>query len=87
VWTHISHGGLELLHEMDPVIQKAPGELLGHLDGEDLAELIRLLELARHRNDDLQPAADCCIAELGGVENARQLQSSEPPARHPHPHE
>jgi hypothetical protein len=32
---------------MDPIIQLIPGELLGHLDREELAELIRLLELAR----------------------------------------
>jgi hypothetical protein len=32
---------------MDPVIQKLPVELLGHLDRTELAELIRLLEKAR----------------------------------------
>jgi hypothetical protein len=32
---------------MDPVIQTIPGELLGHLNSEELAELIRLLEMAR----------------------------------------
>ena len=47
VWTQISAAGLELLREMDPVIQRIPGELLGHLSGAELAELIRLLELAR----------------------------------------
>ena len=47
VWTQISAAGLELLREMDPVIQRIPGELLGHLRGAELAELIRLLELAR----------------------------------------
>ena len=30
-----------------------PGELLGHLDGEELAQLIRLLELARMRCGDI----------------------------------
>jgi DNA-binding MarR family transcriptional regulator len=47
VWTVIAEPGLELLRAMDPVIQKIPGDLLGHLDGAELAELIRLLELAR----------------------------------------
>jgi len=47
VWTQISAAGLNLLREMDPVIQRIPRELLGHLSGAELAELIRLLELAR----------------------------------------
>jgi DNA-binding MarR family transcriptional regulator len=47
IWTHISPAGLALLSEMDPVILKAPRELLGHLKSQELAELIRLLELAR----------------------------------------
>ena len=47
VWTQISEPGLQLLKEMDPVILKAPRELLGHLDKAELAELIRLLERAR----------------------------------------
>jgi DNA-binding MarR family transcriptional regulator len=47
VWTTISDSGLELLRKMDPVIQKLPVELLGHLDRTELAELIRLLEKAR----------------------------------------
>lgn len=47
VWTQISEAGLELLREMDPVIRQVPQELLGHLEGAELAELIRLLELAR----------------------------------------
>jgi hypothetical protein len=34
---------------MDPAIDRLPGELLGHLKGAELAELIRLLELARRR--------------------------------------
>lgn len=47
VWTRISEHGLELLRKMDPVILALPGELLGHLGGTDLVELIRILELAR----------------------------------------
>jgi len=47
VWTLISTAGLALLSDMDPVILKLPRELLGHLNRQELAELIRLLELAR----------------------------------------
>ncbi|HTW78120.1 MAG TPA: MarR family transcriptional regulator [Terracidiphilus sp.] len=47
VITHISEAGLELLRQMEPVIDRAPHELLGHLSPSDIAELIRLLELAR----------------------------------------
>jgi len=54
VWTQISEAGLDLLRDMDPVILRTPGELLGHLDGAELAELIRLLELARKPNQDPQ---------------------------------
>jgi DNA-binding MarR family transcriptional regulator len=59
VWTQISLTGLQLLAEMDPVIQKAPIELLGHLNRSELAELIRLLELARSRSDDSQAPVSC----------------------------
>jgi len=54
VWTQISEAGLALLREMDPAIQQVPSELLGHLDGAELAELIRLLELARKPSEDQQ---------------------------------
>jgi DNA-binding MarR family transcriptional regulator len=47
VWTQISEAGLELLRQMDPVIERVPRELLGHMTGAELAELTRLLELAR----------------------------------------
>ena len=47
VWTQISDAGLDLLHAMDPVIQRIPVELLGHIGGAALTELTRLLELAR----------------------------------------
>ena len=47
VITHISEAGLDLLHQMDPVIERAPQQLLGHLSPPEIAELIRLLELAR----------------------------------------
>jgi DNA-binding MarR family transcriptional regulator len=54
VCTEISETGLALLKKMDPVILRLPGELLGHLNQTELAELIRVLELARARNDESQ---------------------------------
>ena len=56
VWTQISDAGLDLLLAMDPVIQRIPGELLGHVSGAALAELIRLLELARRSCGDTREA-------------------------------
>jgi len=47
VWTQISEAGLKLLREMDPLIRRLPGQLLGHLSEAELRELIRLLEAAR----------------------------------------
>jgi DNA-binding MarR family transcriptional regulator len=47
VWTQICDAGLKLLKEMDPVIQQLPIDLIGHLSKPELAEFIRLLELAR----------------------------------------
>jgi DNA-binding MarR family transcriptional regulator len=54
VWTEISEAGLALLKAMDPVILRLPRELLGRLNRAELAELIRLLELARERNEEPQ---------------------------------
>jgi DNA-binding MarR family transcriptional regulator len=51
VWTQISEKGLALLKEMDPVILRLPGDLLGQMSQAELTELIRLLELARGRNE------------------------------------
>lgn len=59
VWTQISEAGLELLRQMDPVIEKAPKDLLGHLSKGELAELTRLLELARKSCVDAQNAVSC----------------------------
>jgi DNA-binding MarR family transcriptional regulator len=50
LWTTISEAGLNLLKEMDPVIERTPRELLGHLEPGELAELIRLLEKARRHS-------------------------------------
>jgi DNA-binding MarR family transcriptional regulator len=47
VLTRISEAGLDLLKQMDPVIERLPAEMLGNLSREELAELIRLLELGR----------------------------------------
>ena len=47
VWTQITQAGLKLLGAMDPVIQRVPIELLGHMSHAELTEFIRLLELAR----------------------------------------
>jgi DNA-binding MarR family transcriptional regulator len=55
VWTEISQAGLDLLKEMDPVILRLPRELLGGLSQTELAEMIRLLELARGRDNDAKP--------------------------------
>jgi DNA-binding MarR family transcriptional regulator len=55
VWTQISETGLDLLRRMDPTIERLPGELLGHLESAELAELIRLLELARKPSDVAEP--------------------------------
>ena len=59
VWTHISAAGLELLLEMDPLIQKIPVELLGHLKSAELAELIWLLEAARRNCGEPVAQANC----------------------------
>ncbi len=49
VRTQISDAGLKLLAEMDAVIARAPQELLGHMNSDDLGILIRLLERARQQ--------------------------------------
>jgi DNA-binding MarR family transcriptional regulator len=47
IWTHIAPAGLDLLRQMDPIIDRIPIELLGHMPHADLIKLIRLLEQAR----------------------------------------
>jgi DNA-binding MarR family transcriptional regulator len=47
VRTVIAEAGLRLLKEMDEVVKQAPDELLGHMTGDEIAELTRLLERAR----------------------------------------
>ena len=61
VWTQISEDGLDLLRSMDPVIDRLPRELLGHVKQEEVKELIRLLELARKSSEDplaAEPSVD-----------------------------
>jgi DNA-binding MarR family transcriptional regulator len=59
VWTTISDSGLDLLLKMDPVIQKLPVELLGHLNKADLADFIRLLESARIGSEEGAGSGSC----------------------------
>jgi DNA-binding MarR family transcriptional regulator len=59
VWTQISAAGLDLLSRMDGEFGRAPKELLGHLRPEELAELTRLLELARKNCGDTQAPVSC----------------------------
>ncbi|HET7103777.1 MAG TPA: MarR family transcriptional regulator [Terracidiphilus sp.] len=59
VWTRISVKGLELLQAMDPIVQKAPREMLEHLGEDGLDRLIRLLELARGRCGRTQQELSC----------------------------
>lgn len=72
VWTQISDPGLELLRQMDPVIQRTPKELLSHVCERDIAELIRLLELARQNCVDAQSAVTC-----NGDEHSEQASCGE----------
>ncbi len=53
VRTYIAAAGEELLRSLDPLIQQLPGELLGHMDAKELAEMIRLLELARQHTEEI----------------------------------
>jgi DNA-binding MarR family transcriptional regulator len=59
VWTQISDAGLELLGQMDPTIQRTPKKLLDHLTEHEVAELTRLLELARKPCVDGQSPVSC----------------------------
>lgn len=60
VWTQISDAGLELLRSMDPVIERAPGELLGQMSANQLIQLSRLLEQARTQSTGNAAAAVSC---------------------------
>lgn len=59
VWTQISPAGLALLAETDPEARHLPVEFLGHLDQDQIATLIELLELARKKCGDTQVPVSC----------------------------
>ena len=55
VWTQIAQPGLKLLRDMDPLVRRLPSSLLGNMSRSDLAEMIRLLELARQPRPEAEP--------------------------------
>lgn len=59
VWTQISAAGLDLLSKTDDEVLRMPQELLGHLKRDEIAEFIRLLELARKNCNDTQAPVSC----------------------------
>ena len=59
IWTQISPVGLALLAETDPTVEQGPKELLGHLNKDQLATLIHLLELARKNCGDTHSPVSC----------------------------
>jgi len=59
VRTEISDQGLRLLGEMDPMVERAPVELLGHLGRAELAEFVRLLERARKSEESGESPLEC----------------------------
>lgn len=66
VITHISEKGLALLKEMDETVSRFPERMLAHLDARDLADFIRLLELARSCCDDRRlPTCDGTSNDCG----------------------
>jgi hypothetical protein len=44
---------------MDPMVQRYPVELLGHIEENELKQLIHLLELARNHCQDSLDAVSC----------------------------
>ena len=59
VWTQISPAGLALLAETDPTVNQIPRDLLGHLDRDQLAAFIHLLEAARKNCGDSHAPVSC----------------------------
>lgn len=70
VWTQITAAGLELLKAMDPVVQQLPKALLGGMKPEELSELNRLLESARHSGSET-PTPECAYEEAANISGAR----------------
>jgi DNA-binding MarR family transcriptional regulator len=66
VWTQISDAGLEMLNGMDPVVQRAPREMLGHMSPEELDTMSRLLEMARANSVVPEQEAGANTAERSG---------------------
>lgn len=62
VWTQISEAGLDLLRTMDPIVERAPRELFGHMTTEELGEMSRLLELARASQAVSSPTEDSRVS-------------------------
>lgn len=59
VRTQIAEAGMELLRQMDPLIQRIPKDLLGHLGEKEIAQLIGLLEVARESCGEARRNATC----------------------------
>ena len=75
IWTQISSTGLALLAEMDPVVQQAPNELLGHMTHDELTQLIRLVESARSHCGDQQAPVSCDGANGAAGESCPTVQT------------
>jgi DNA-binding MarR family transcriptional regulator len=73
VWTQITDAGLELLQAMDPVVQQLPKALFGAMKPEELSELNRLLESARH-SGSATPTPECAYEEAANMAGARLPQ-------------
>ncbi|MFP5235178.1 MAG: MarR family winged helix-turn-helix transcriptional regulator [Acidobacteriota bacterium] len=58
-WTTIAPAGLHLLDDIEPLVQRLPGDYLGHLSTAEISEFIRLLELARKHCGDAAAAVSC----------------------------
>jgi DNA-binding MarR family transcriptional regulator len=76
VWTQIAEAGLALLRAMDPVVQRAPRELLSHMRPDELAQLSRLLELARANSYLSQQDAALSEVQPDVSQRSNQQQSS-----------
>ena len=88
VWTQIAEAGLALLAEMDPAVEAAPRELLGHMESRQLRALIDLLELARSRCVEAHPPgghrAGASIGEASACPQSKPSRD-EPRGRGKHP--
>lgn len=77
LWTQICDSGLTLLANMDSTIQEFPKNMFGLLTPTELAEFVRLLELARKRcNDPLAPVSCEGSLECSNTEGAAKLETN-----------